>query len=387
MAQKDEERKPYVYTPHTYDPFSKSDNLTSAEGKASTANDTYTNWVNNGFNFSQADAHKAATDQYNAWLNNGFSYDFNQDALYQQYKDKYIKQGKMAMQDTMGQAAAITGGYGNSYAATVGNQAYQASLENLNDVIPELYQMAYNMHQDKGANYLNQIGLLDKERAYEYGLWSDKAGRLDSDRTYLQSVADSLYGKEYGAWDADRTYSQTEHHNSENMRYQDARDAVLDDQWLKNYELSKRQVDMAEANITGKYTTQDGKDVQVGSTEPASTGESGSNDKIIKNLQGYTTSQGQADYLADLKNKGIISEPEALALLDEHGVVDLVDRSWEMIDDGGINWFGAGIDADAKVSDGNKTYTLAELRKELKKTMSTKEANDWIKKLEKKLGI
>lgn len=246
MAQKDEERKPYVYTPHTYDPFTKSDNLTSAEGKASTANDAYTNWVNNGFNFSQADAHKAATDQYNAWLNNGFSYDFNQDALYQQYKDKYIKQGKMAMQDTMGQAAAITGGYGNSYAATVGNQAYQASLENLNDVIPELYQMAYNMHQDKGQNYLNQIGLYDKERAYEYGVWSDKAGRLDSDRAYAQSVADSLYGKEYGAWNDNRTYSQTEHHNSENMRYQDIRDAIADEQWQKNYELSERQVKLDE---------------------------------------------------------------------------------------------------------------------------------------------
>ena len=36
-----------------------------------------------------------------------FSYDFNQDALYQQYKDKYTKQGKMAMADTMGQAAAL----------------------------------------------------------------------------------------------------------------------------------------------------------------------------------------------------------------------------------------------------------------------------------------
>ena len=43
-----------------------------------------------------------------------FSYDLNGDALYQQYKDQYTTQGKLAMMDTMGQAAAMTGGYGNS---------------------------------------------------------------------------------------------------------------------------------------------------------------------------------------------------------------------------------------------------------------------------------
>jgi murein DD-endopeptidase MepM/ murein hydrolase activator NlpD len=75
-----------------------------------------------------------------------FSYDLNGDALYQQYKDRYIQQGKMAMQDTMGQAAALTGGYGNSYASTAGNQAYQGYLQGLNDVIPELQQIAYDRY-------------------------------------------------------------------------------------------------------------------------------------------------------------------------------------------------------------------------------------------------
>ena len=51
-----------------------------------------------------------------------FSYDLNGDALYQQYKQQYMNQGKLAMVDTMGQASAMTGGYGSSYAETVGNQ-------------------------------------------------------------------------------------------------------------------------------------------------------------------------------------------------------------------------------------------------------------------------
>ena len=48
-----------------------------------------------------------------------FSYDLNGDALYQRYKDRYTQQGKLAMEDTMGKAAALTGGYGNSYAQTL----------------------------------------------------------------------------------------------------------------------------------------------------------------------------------------------------------------------------------------------------------------------------
>ena len=83
---------------------------------------------------SYEEAWKDAMDRINN--REKFSYDLNGDALYQQYKDKYIQQGKMAMQDTMGQAATLTGGYGNSYATTAGNQAYQAHLNNLNDIRP-----------------------------------------------------------------------------------------------------------------------------------------------------------------------------------------------------------------------------------------------------------
>ena len=97
-----------------------------------------------------------------------FSYDFNTDALYQQYKDKYIKQAKMASADVMGQAAAMNGGYGSSYAQTVGNQAYQAQIGQLNDVIPELYQLAYDKYNQQGQDMLNMISLLRGEREFDY---------------------------------------------------------------------------------------------------------------------------------------------------------------------------------------------------------------------------
>ena len=78
-----------------------------------------------------------------------FRYDANGDALYRHYKDQYTELGKRAMQDTMGQVAALTGGYGSSYAQNVGQQAYQSYLSKADDVIPALYQLAYDRYRDK----------------------------------------------------------------------------------------------------------------------------------------------------------------------------------------------------------------------------------------------
>ena len=84
-------------------------------------------------------------DIYNKIANREpFQYDVNADPLYQTYKDQYIQGGKLAMKDTMGQAAALTGGYGSTYGQQVGQQAYDAYLKDLGAVIPELYGMAYD---------------------------------------------------------------------------------------------------------------------------------------------------------------------------------------------------------------------------------------------------
>ena len=86
-----------------------------------------------------------------AYLNREyFQFDVNADALYQHYKDYYTHNGQRAMQDTMGQATALTGGYGSSYAQSVGQQAYQGYLDQMDDVIPELYQLVYDRYRDKG---------------------------------------------------------------------------------------------------------------------------------------------------------------------------------------------------------------------------------------------
>lgn len=107
-----------------------------------------------------------------------FSYDLNGDALYQQYKDKYIQQGKMAMGDAIGQASAMTGGYGNSYAQSVGQQAYQAQLDNLNDIVPELYAMALDKYNMDGQELYNKYGMLTDDYDRGYAKYQDGYNKL-----------------------------------------------------------------------------------------------------------------------------------------------------------------------------------------------------------------
>lgn len=108
---------------------------------------------------------KAITD----FVNRGkFNYDFNADPIYNQYKDQYTRQGNLAMKDTMGQAAALTGGYGNSYAQTAGQQVYNRYMQNLNDIVPQLYESAYSRYNQEGQDMLNRASLLGEADNAEY---------------------------------------------------------------------------------------------------------------------------------------------------------------------------------------------------------------------------
>ena len=204
--------------------YQKSDDVINAENKKTEAEDAVNNYGD--FSYSKDASFQAIMDKI---LNREqFSYDLNGDALYQQYKDKYIQQGKMAMQDAMGQAAAMTGGYGSSYSAAVGNQAYQASLQNLNDVIPELYQMALDKYNQEGQDLYNQYGMLSDDRSMEYGMWGDKYNKLVSDRDYYGNEANNAYAKEYGEYTDQRNYDQNQYWNETNFGYGQYRDSVTD---------------------------------------------------------------------------------------------------------------------------------------------------------------
>jgi hypothetical protein len=188
------------------------------------------------FNYANQGAYDSAMD---AILNRKpFSYDLNGDALYQQYKDNYMNMGKLAMQDTMGQAAALTGGYGNSYAASAGNQAYQGYLQGLNNLVPELYNLALSAYNSEGDRLNNNFNLLATDRNTQYGEWSDGYNRLVSERGYAADNYNNAYTQDYSKWSDNRNYDTTQYWNETNMGYQQERDAIADAQWQKEYNLA-----------------------------------------------------------------------------------------------------------------------------------------------------
>jgi hypothetical protein len=116
-------------------------------------------------------------DALEAYMNREeFRFDVNADRLYQQYKDHYTQLGKTAMEDTMGRASALTGGYGSSYAQSVCQQAYQSYLSKADDVIPELYQLAYDRYRDESKRlYRNyQAWARQEQEAAQQERWEQE---------------------------------------------------------------------------------------------------------------------------------------------------------------------------------------------------------------------
>ena len=144
-----------------------------------------------------------------------FQYDVNGDALYDMYKDRYIRGGRLAMEDTMGKAANLTGGYGNTYAQQVGQQTYDEYMAKLADKVPELEQMAYERWAEEGDRLGDQLNLAMQRENQDYSRWGDEYNRWLQGLQYDTDRADTLDQQDYNRWADDRDYWA----NRENTEY------------------------------------------------------------------------------------------------------------------------------------------------------------------------
>ena len=195
----------FNYDEFTYDPYAPSDIVNQA-------NSMLQEWMN-----QQPGAYEsqwqAMIDEYmNKIMNREeFSYNFNEDALYQQYKDIYTQQGLMAMMDTMGQASAMTGGYGNTYAQTVGQQAYNQQLNQLNNIMPELYQMAFDRYTYEGQQMMNEYGMLMDREATDYNRYQNNLDNWYQKLQYLTDRYDTERGIDLDMYAQGRAEAWDEH--------------------------------------------------------------------------------------------------------------------------------------------------------------------------------
>ena len=112
-----------------------------------------------------------------------FSYDAASDPLYKQYANMYNREGDRAMRETMAEAAAFAGGM-NSYAITAAQQAQNYYNSQLNDRIPELYQLAYQMYLQDKESKVQDLGILSELDSEQYNRYRDTMADWRNDKSF-----------------------------------------------------------------------------------------------------------------------------------------------------------------------------------------------------------
>lgn len=135
-----------------------------------------------------------------------FKYEFNGDNLFKAYADLYTQKGKQAMMDTMGQAAALTGGYGNSYGQQVGQQAYDQYLLSLYDKGLDLRDRAYQAQRDRQGDTINAFSMTMDADNTDYGRYRDDVGDWRNDLAFATDRYDTEAGRDYDRYLGDRDY-------------------------------------------------------------------------------------------------------------------------------------------------------------------------------------
>ena len=223
-------------------PYEQSDEVKAAQAALNQAN------------AAKPGAYQSAwTGQMNAAMDKilnreDFKYDLNGDALYQSMKDQYVKNGKLAAQNTMGQAAALTGGYGNSYAQQAGQQAYQGYLQDLNAKVPELYQLAMQAWENKGNNMRQNYAMLADREAQDYGRYGDQYNRWANERDYAAGRYDTERSTDYNRW-ANNTEMQFNTFKEAQAR------AQAQVQWYLDKGMQPPADLLQQADLNGQYAT------------------------------------------------------------------------------------------------------------------------------------
>jgi len=157
------------------------------------------------------------SDQIDALVSkilNGTYDDFQNSADYQSLAKEYAAKGKKAMQDTMGDVAARTGGLASSYAVSAGQQADNAYMQQLQDVARDMYSnqrsdlyneasMLGNLENSNYAKYQDQLSQYDTEQSTAYSTAQNAAAAKETKAETLAQYGDFSGYKDLGYSDAE----------------------------------------------------------------------------------------------------------------------------------------------------------------------------------------
>ena len=247
-----------------------------------------------------------------------FSYDPEKDPTYQQYKESYTRNGERAMQDTLGQVSARTGGLASSYAGSAAQQTYDNYMGALADKIPELKQLAYSMYQDEGNTQRANLEMLVALEQGDYAKYADLLAQYNTDRSFdygvhRDNISDERYNNE---WNysvgrdqiADKRYEDETAYNRETYK----------DETEYNRALAKAQTLAAGGDFSGYkalgYTDQEIAGLKSAYNKAQASARSGGGSSRGGSSRGGSSSASE-DVYAGMYKAGIRSEGDAYAWL------------------------------------------------------------------------
>ena len=145
----------------------------------------------------------------NDYTKSSFSYNQDTDPAAQAYRENYIQNGQLAMQDTMAQAAARTGGLASSYATQTGQQAYNSYMSDLNAQLARLRQQAYENYLSDQAlqqNRINTVASLGQQAESSYYNRVNDAMNRWATLGYADDAVAGILGVAAGTPTTDQSY-------------------------------------------------------------------------------------------------------------------------------------------------------------------------------------
>lgn len=206
-----------------------------------------------------------------------FSYDPMSDPAYLRYRDEYSSLGRLAMMDTLAEAASLTGGYGNSYGQTAADQSYKQYLSKLSEMIPTLRSAALDRYNSEGDRLNESLSLFrdlesgDYERYRQaledyYGegdyLWDRYRDEAEAD---YKRFSDLLEG-----WYKDREYELEREKYESDLAYKKERAAAEDEYRLRSLQKSSASSSASASKSTGSTSSSGSSTTKKSSTSSSS---------------------------------------------------------------------------------------------------------------------
>lgn len=120
-----------------------------------------------------------------------FSWSKETDPQWSSYKKSYLREGDRATANALAKASAASGGRPSSYAVNAATQAGDYYATKLNDVIPTLYQQAYERYLDEYNMKLKDLNTVNQQEQLDYAKYLDRLGQFNTDRGFAyQNYAD-----------------------------------------------------------------------------------------------------------------------------------------------------------------------------------------------------